>query len=215
MILSARPLKIGFILMVGLAPLLAACSGGLIPAPPKRDIYRVNPATAFAGGLPRVSAQVLIATPNASSALDSDRIALSRAPGALDFYADAQWSDRVTFLAQAAMVQAFEKSGAFPGVGPDNGGLHPDYVIDTEIRDFEAVYDSPDGAPHAVVRIEAKLVKMPERRIVATTSVSGDAPAATAKLPDVVQAFNGALGTALRDLVSWTATNRTLSARRR
>ena len=43
------------------------------------------------------------------------------------------------------------------------------------LRDFEAVYDSPDAAPHAVVRIEAKLVKMPERRIVAETSVSGRA----------------------------------------
>jgi cholesterol transport system auxiliary component len=93
--------------------------------------------------------------------------------------------------------------------------LHSDFVIDTEIRDFEAVYDSPDGAPRAVVRLQVKLVKMPERRIVAETSVGGVAPAASNKLPDIVQAFNGALGNALRDLVAWTAGNPALSIRRR
>jgi cholesterol transport system auxiliary component len=215
MTLYAQPLRSALLLLLSLMPVLAGCSGGLIPAPPKRDIYRVNPAVSFAGALPRVTAQLLVATPSASAALDSDRIALSRSAPSLDFYADAQWADRVPFLVQAALVQTFEKSRALPAVGPDNGGLHPDYVVDSEIRDFEAVYDSPDGAPRAVVRLQVKLVKMPERRIVAETSVGGEAPAASNKLPDVVQAFNGALGSTLRDLVTWTAGNPALSGRRR
>lgn len=199
---------------MGLLAPLAAC-GGLIPSPPKREIYRLHPNVVFAGAPARVTSQVLVATPTASAALDSDRIALSRSAASLDFYADAQWADRVPFLLQAATIQAFEKSGAVPAVGPDTGDLRPDFVINTEIRDFEAAYDSPNGAPKAFIRLQVKLVKMPERRIVAETSVGGEAAAAANTLPEVVAAFDAALGIALRDLVMWTAQNPALSVRRR
>jgi len=199
---------------IGLLAPLAAC-GGLIPSAPKRDIYRLHPNVAFAAPLSRVPAQVLVSTPLASAALDSDRIALSRSAASLDFYADAQWADRVPFLVQAAIIQAFEQSGTLPAIGPDTGDLRPDFVINTEIRDFEAAYDSPTGAPKAVVRLQVKLVKMPDRRIVAETMVAGEAPAMANTLAEIVPAFDAALGAALRDLVMWTAQNPALSARRR
>jgi cholesterol transport system auxiliary component len=202
------------IAILSLVPLLAGC-GGLLTDAPKRSLYRVTPAPTFAAGLPRVSAQLLIATPTAPAGLDTARMALSRAPVSLDYFADAEWTDRVPFLVQTALVEGFEKSAAMPAVGPDSGGLRADFVIETAIRDFQAIYDSPDGAPRISVRLNAKLVKMPERKIVAQVSVSHEAKATANALPEIVRAFDQALGGAVEEIVTSTIRNPALSERRR
>ncbi len=113
------------------------------------------------------------------------------------------------------MVDGFEKSGALPAVASDASGVHADLVLNTEIRDFEAVYDSPNAAPHIKVTLDVQLIRMPERRIVARTVITRDAAAASNAVPDVVKGFDTALGGAAQDLVTWVATNPALSAKRR
>ena len=202
------------IAILSLVPLLTGC-GGLLTDAPKRSLYRVTPAPTFAAGLPRVAAQLLVATPTAPAGLDTARIALSRAPVSLDYFADAEWTDRVPFLVQSALVEGFEKSAAMPAVGPDSGGLRADFVLETAIRDFQAIYDSPDGPPRISVRLNAKLVKMPERKIVAQVSVSHEAKATANALPEIVRGFDSALGGAIEEIVTSTVRNPALSERRR
>src|SRR5947207_343967 len=177
--MNAPPLRFLSRLITGLvmALLLAGC-GGLLSDAPKRELYRVTPQFRFAAGLPRVGVQLLVAVPTVPAALDTARIALSRSPESLNYFADAEWTDRAPFLVQAALVEGFEKSAAFPGVGPESGGLRADFVLDAAIANFEAVYDSPNGPPRVLVRLNAKLVRMPDRKIVGNLSVSRDANAA-------------------------------------
>ena len=196
-----------------LAPLLAGC-GGLLSSPPKRDLYRVNPTLAFPAGLPHATAQLLVASPTAPAGLDTERIALSRAPLSLDYFADAQWADRMPFLVQTALVQGFEKSAAITAVGLDNGGLSADFVLETAIRDFEAIYDPAGGPPRVSVALDVKLVRMPARRIVAQISVSREAKASANAVLDVVAAFDSALGGAVTEVVTSTLGNHALSERR-
>ncbi|MGC2411613.1 MAG: ABC-type transport auxiliary lipoprotein family protein [Stellaceae bacterium] len=196
-----------------LIPLLAGC-GGLLSNPPKRELYRVNPTLTFPAGLPHASAQLVIASPTAPAGLDTERIALSRAPLSLDYFADAQWADRMPFLVQTALVQGFEKSAAIPAVGPDNGSLSADFVLETAIRDFEAIYDPDGGPPRVSVALDAKLVRMPARRIVAQISVSREAKAADNAVPQIVAAFDSALGGAVTEVVTWALSNHALSERR-
>jgi len=195
------------------APLLAGC-GGLLTDAPQRPLYRVNPTPTFPAGLPHVSAQLLVATPATPAGLDTARIALSRAPVSLDYFADAAWTDRVPFLVQTALVEGFEKSAAISAVGPEGLGLRADFVLETAIGDFEAMYDSPEGPPRIVVKLNEKLVRMPERRIVAQTSVSRDAKATANSLVEIVRGFERALGGAVEEVVTWTVGNRALSERR-
>ena len=205
---------IAVIAIIALAPLLAGC-GGLLSSAPERPLYRVSPKFTFRAGLPHVAAQLLIATPLAPAGLDTERIALSKSPVSLNYFADAQWADRTPFLVQTALVNGFEKSGALPAVGPDSGGLSADFVMETAIDHFEAIYDSPKGAPLIRVALEVKLVRMPGRRIVAHTSVSREQRAAANAVPDIVRAFEGALGGAVEDVVSWTVSIPTLSEKHR
>ena len=119
------------------------------------------------------------------------------------------------FLVQTALVEGFEKSAAVPAVGPESLGIRADFVLETAIGDFQAIYDSPDGAPRIVIRLNAKLVRIPERRIIAQTSVSREAKAAATALPEIVRAFDSALGGAVEEIVTSTIRNPALSERRR
>jgi len=207
---SRRP----FLAVVALLPLLAGC-GGLLSSPPQRQLYRVVPSFNFPLGLRHSSAQLLVTAPTAPAGLDSRRMALSRMPVSLDYYADGEWTDRAPFLVQDALVEGFEKSGALPAVASDRGGLSADFVLDTSIDDFTAHYDSPEKAPIVRVALTAKLVRMPDRKIIAHTSVARAQRAAADTLPDIVRAFDAALGGASQQVVVWTVSDPALSSRRR
>jgi cholesterol transport system auxiliary component len=199
--------------IMALISLLPAGCGGLLSDAPKRQLYRVSPTLAFPASLPHVAAQLLVATPTAPAGLDSRRIALSRSPVALDYFADAEWTDRVPFLVQTVLLDGFKKSAAIPAVGPYGGGLRADFVLETAIGDFSAIYDSPDGPPRIAVRLDATLVKMPERRIIARHSVRREQRASANAVPEIVEAFERALGGAVEDIVNWTVSNPALSAK--
>jgi cholesterol transport system auxiliary component len=195
-----------------LAILCAGC--GLLSEVPKRQLYRVNPAVSFAAPLPHVAAQLLVAVPNAPAGLDTARIALSRSPVSLDYFADAEWTDRVPLLVQSAIVDGFEGSRVVPAVGRDSAGLRADFIIETDIRDFSAVYDSPSGPPRVSVALNVKLIKIPERRIIAQTSITRRQPAAANAVAEIVRAFDVALGAVVEEVVRWAVTNPALSGRR-
>ncbi len=187
---------------------------GILSQPPQRQLYRLRPAIAFPTPPPPVAAQLLVGLPTAGSSLDTARIAVSHSDVLLDYLADAEWPDRAPALVQAALVEGFEKSGAVTAVGPESLGVRADFVLDSQVRDFEAVYDSPAGAPHVLVALDAKLVKLPDQKIVAQTAIHQRQNAAGAAVPDIVRAFDAALGGAVQQAVGWTLANIGLPRRR-
>jgi cholesterol transport system auxiliary component len=192
---------------------LTGC-GGLLPEPPKRTLYRIEPVLAAPARLPQIPVQLLVAVPVAPAGLDTARIALSRSPLSLDYFADAEWADRAPLLVQSVLIDAFEKSRAVGAVARDSAAFRADFVLETTIRDFQAAYDAPNGSPRVSVALNAKLVKIPERKIVGQTTLSREAGVAANDVPAVVRAFGEALGAAAGDLVAWTVTNPGLSQRR-
>ena len=202
--MSGSPRWLARSLAIGMAVLLAGC-GGIFSDTPRRPLYQLKPTVAFAAPLRPVSAQLLIALPSAPAGLDTARVALSRAPMSLDYFADAEWADSTPVLLQSALLDAFEKSGAVPAVGRDNAGLRADFILETDLRDFTAVYDSPNGPPRATVAFTVKLIKIPERKIVAQRVVARQQPAAGTTIPAIVEAFNTALAGAVEETVRWVA----------
>ena len=72
------------------------------------------------------------------------------------------------------------------------------------LLDFQARYEQPNAIPTAVVRIAAKLVANPGRRIVANLTAEQQIRAAQNSVDAVVQAFDSAFGAALTQIVNWT-----------
>jgi len=190
---------------------LSGCGGlGLGPTDANNTIYVLEPALQPApGGAVPVDWTLEVDLPDAEDSFDSRRIALIKADGTMDYYADAEWPDRLPVLVQTALVAAFEASGRVPGVGRTQDALHADYEMGVEIRDFAAHYgaqdkdNKPSGNPKITVNLIAQMTTAHGRKIVANFTASQSADASENSTGAVVRAMNTALGAAVQQIVAW------------
>lgn len=189
--------------MAGAGAMLAGCTA-LTPAAPQ--LYTLTPKTAVAPDTPRASWQLLVEMPAAQAGLDTPRIAIVRAQTALDYFADSSWTDRAPAMVQALIIESFEDSGRIVSVGRENVGLRSDFLLKTDLRDFQAEYAAPDERfpSRARVRIAAKLVSMPRRTIEAGETFEASAPITDNSFTAIIAAFDEALGVVMKRLVDWT-----------
>jgi cholesterol transport system auxiliary component len=219
MIRNLRPLwrcGLGLAVTALLVFVVAGCAKLLTTEP--RPLFRVSAPSSVPTNLPHTNAQIVVDAPYAPDGLETRRIAVVRAANAIDYLADGDWADRTPDMARAVLVEAFENSRAVAAVGPDSLNLHADFEILGDLRHFEAVYDSSAGgisAPTAVVALAVKLVKVPERKILAQTLISARQPATANTTPAIVAAMNGAMASVAKQVVVWTLTNPALSLPRR
>jgi len=192
------------LILAGTAPFIAGCGGlQLLPTPMQPQLYVLRPEITPPAGMP-VRWRLAVATPDASASLDTERIALSRSSTTMDYFANAAWTDRLPAIVQKLLIQTFDASNRIIAVERDTSGTENDYALETEIRDFEARYDSPAGAPQILVTIQAKLARMPQREIVASLNVTQQAQASANTLDPIVIAFNQAAGAAIAQIANWT-----------
>jgi cholesterol transport system auxiliary component len=198
LILPRRTLLLG-----GAALALAGCSDLIGPSSAPVQLYALKPS----GGAPTAGEKVpwhlSVGLPTATDYLDRSRIALIKADTSVDYFADSQWTDHLPVLVQEALIEAFENSGRIGGVAAESDGFKADYVLQTDLRDFEARYDQPDGIPTAVVRIECKIAPTIGRSIVSSLPVKHEAPASQNSVVAAIQAMDAALGPALSEIVNW------------
>jgi len=192
---------------------LAGCSGLLGGSAPTH-LYRLTPKSTYPPNLPHRSVQLLVDVPLAPAGLDTSRIALSRSPVSIDYFADSEWTDRAPLLVQTAILQSFENSKAITAIDRESVGLRADFILKTEIRHFEAVYDSSSGPPETWVAINARLVDPASRDVVAQSSFERHQRASANDVPSIITAFDEALGGVMKEIVVWTVANPALSIRR-
>lgn len=180
---------------------VAGCADivGPLPAP---KLYVLAPTLAAVPGA-AVPWALSVQVPDSTAGLDSERIVISRPPSGLDFYAAAAWADRVPALVQTALVEAFESSGRIASVARDNVGTRADLILNTDLRSFEARFDSGEGAPLGVVRLGVRLIEARSRRIIGTTVIAKEARASANTVDAGVAAITAAFSSALADLVPW------------
>jgi cholesterol transport system auxiliary component len=183
------------------AIVLSACS--VLQGPAIPQLYVLRPQMPPPMG-PRVNWRLAIAAPDAVASLDTPRIALTRSATTMDYFANAAWTDRVPLLLLRHLIQAFDSSGRILSVDRDTSGLEADYLLQTEIRDFQARYDTPNGAPQIVVTIQTKVARMPQREIVANINVAQQANAGSNDMDSIVTAFNQATSAAIAQIVTGT-----------
>jgi cholesterol transport system auxiliary component len=194
-----RALAIGVALAAG-AP-LAAC--GIVDPPPPPRQFRLAPQVTFADDLPEVGWSLVVNDPIADRPVDSVRIALLIDDTEYRYYEEADWADRLPLMVGAQMVGAFRDSGHIQVVAGARAGLRSDFILQTNLRDFQ-IEQSGAKPLAAHVVLDADLLHMPRRDVVGTTKLEGRAPVEGGGIDGVVHAFDGALAEVLTDLVSWT-----------
>jgi len=199
--ISPTSTRRAFLVSSGSILLLAGC-GNLIGPSGTSQIYVLTPDLNVLPPGASVAWQLVVAKPEAPQSLNTDRIALMRG-AILDYYADAVWNDVVPQLLQTTFVEAFEKSGRISAVAKDVAGIRADYILECEIRHFEARYDTQDGAPTVVVDFSVKLLSAQRREIVATREVRNEAKASANSIVAAVSAFDIAMAKTLDETVRW------------
>lgn len=181
---------------------LAACSmvGGSKNVTLYSPQLKIEPQASW----PTVDWPLVVARPLASDSLDSMQIAVRPQADTLQVYQGAVWSDAVPDLVQSELVRAFEDSGKIVAIGRQSTGVRGDFVLMTDIRQFESVYRDPAQPPTVVISIQAKLLAQPNTRVLAMRRFDAEVPAADAEIPSVVAAFNAALTQVNTDIIGWT-----------
>ena len=205
--------------LAAVSALAAACDISLPGTGERSQLYVLTPKSTYPDDLPKVDWQLLVEKTSSPAGLDTQRIAVAYSPIELDYFARTNWTDRAPEMVLRLLVESFENSGKIIAVGRDTIGLRSNIVLKTELREFQAEYNrkQPAGqtgegatgtgkAPQIRVRIAAKLVRMPQRVIVASRTVEHIIPAERNTMEAIVGAFDEALGKTLKDIVTWTLT---------
>lgn len=194
-----RPSPLPAVLLLAL---VAGCA--VLPLKPAPRLFVLTPKSSYDKSLPHVDWQLGIAPPLAESGLNTSRIAVMLKPLTMEYFERANWIDTAPRMVQRLMIESFENSHRIVGVGRQSTTLRADYRLITELREFQA--ETFGGKKLVHVRINVKLVELPQRIIVSTTSAEHRATYEGTRMEDIVHAFDEALGKTLKDIVSWTLT---------
>lgn len=196
-------LRLSFPVVAGLALSLSGCAllgGG--PAP--LDTFELTATAAAAAGPQRGRTQVLIAEPTALGSLDGQEIVIRTSPGSIEYLGGAQWSDRLPRVVQVRLLEAFQASGRFAGVGLPGQGLAIDYQIVTELRSFGV---RVDGGARAEIGLFVKVLNDRNGSVRASRLFTAQAPVVGSGNAAYVNALDQAFGQAIGELVPWAASS--------
>jgi cholesterol transport system auxiliary component len=177
-----------------LMSLLAGCSS--IGGAEKLNTYDLTGPEKVSAGPRKGKVQVLVTEPTALKALDSENIVVREGAGQIQYLGGAQWGDRLPKIVQARLIEAFERSGRFGGIGRPGEGLAIDYQIITDIRAF--------GIQDGVAEIEIAAKILNDRNGVVRGSKVFTASVNAGTGPDaLVKALDQAFAEVASELVTW------------
>jgi cholesterol transport system auxiliary component len=191
--------------------LLAGLFGlaGCVTLPSFREaavLETLSPPIHLPDGLPRAGWQLAIGLPDAPPQFAGAGIALSREPFAIEYYDGVAWAEDMPGMIQDLLVAAFTRSGEIIGVGAESASFAADFLLETELSEFQAEYWPRSAAPVVDLRMTARLLAMPARRVVGAIMPHAAARARSGKLDDVLAACNEALGRVLSEIVVFALT---------
>ena len=140
--------------------------------------------------------------PDASRAIDTDRIAVRLSPVEISYYEGARWSDRAPRLVQSLMIESFDNAGVLEHVGRTGTGVNAQYAVKSNLIAFQA--DTSGGRPTIMVKLKITVLERRRAQIIASRIFEASRRSDGAQTKDVVLTFNEATGDILAEAVAWT-----------
>ncbi len=184
----------------------AACSTGSlfdsdIPVP--RSYVIASAPAGSVTGAPQTPVDLSIGRPDFAPGLDTDRIAVLKGRN-LDYYRGVKWGGRSVEVVQSMLVATMNDQQLFRSVTAEQARVANDYMLDIEVRNFEADY-AGGPIPEAHVRIIGRLIRVVDRKLVATVSSESRVRAKEESMTAVASAFESAAQQVSLDLAKQTA----------
>ncbi|CNF75099.1 ABC-type transport auxiliary lipoprotein family protein [Yersinia bercovieri] len=183
-----------------LAMLLSACT--ILPTAPVSQVYLlpVPPAT----NAPRaqsVNWSLRVSQPATSQFLNSSRIAVQPQGQEIAVYQNSRWSDPAPILVRNRLIQEFRADGRIRAVSSDDDSLQADVELSGDLSAFQGVYLTDKS--EVLIRFDARLVRISDRRIIATRHFEIRQPIKGTEMNEVVQAFGLASDQLATQVLNW------------
>ncbi|WP_089041591.1 ABC-type transport auxiliary lipoprotein family protein [Pseudomonas fluorescens] len=178
--------------------LVSACS--ILPKPDPSDVYRLASTQPASQGTP-VSWSLRVTKPQTSEFLDSPRIAVVPDGNLISNYANSRWSDPAPVLLRNRLLDGFQRDGRVTLLSTDETNLQADYELGGQLQAFQSEYRGK--SVEVVIRLDARLVRGRDQRIIASRRFEVRQPMSDAKVPAVVAAFGQAGDQLNKQVVDW------------
>lgn len=197
-------MRIGLLAIVALS--CTACSTGSLfdsdTPVPSAYVIAAAPAGSVTGA-PTTQVDISIGRPDFAPGLDTDRIAVLKGRQ-LDYYRGVRWGGRTVEIVQSMLVSTINDQQLFRSVTAEQARVANDYMLDVEVRNFEADY--ANGAiPEAHVMIIGRLIRVVDRKLVTTVTSDARVAAREERMNGVAAAFESAAQKVALDLAKQTA----------
>ena len=192
-------MKRAYQMIAPVAPaLVSACS--ILPKADPSDVYRLASAQATTQGTP-VSWSLRLSKPQTSEFLDSPRIAVVPNGDLISSYANSRWSDPAPVLLRNRLLDGFQRDGRVTLLSTDDTNLQADYELGGQLQAFQSEYRG--SAVEVVIRLDARLVRGSDQRIIASRRFEVHQPVTDIKVPAVVAGFGLAGDQLNKQVVDW------------
>ncbi len=188
---------------------LGGCTGlgTLKQASKPNDLYQLTPKSTFSASLPRIQQQIVVEEPTATAAVNTDQIAIQPTALQVQYLPRARWVDRAPLFVQSLLVESYENTNKVAAVGRSTVGLRADYIVVPDLREFQGhvVGETQNSKTVQIkVRLNIKIIDSYEDKIIASNSFEENVVSTSDQTPDLVLAFDEALGDTMRDSVEWS-----------
>lgn len=146
---------------------------------------------------------LVIETPMVYPPLDNARIALRTSSQTIDYYACAEWGDRLANLIQESIIYSVQNSGYFASVSRPGEGLNAEYTLKLDVRDFQIIYNENTEPKHAQVTYLAQIVRNGTRRVIARKLFETKIPIREERMELITAALNKAHLQSTRAILHW------------
>lgn len=192
------------LLGLGLAT-LSACGAinTLNSASTPLNTYQLVP-TPGPGNVGRSNRVLMIASPSSSGAINSERVLIKPSPLQVTYLGGATWVDAAPAHVQDLLMRSLANSGRIGYVGDDGAGPLPDYVLLTDITDFQGEVGAGDAPDTVRIRVILTLVRDSDRRVIGTRTFERVAQTSSESNLALISAFNAAMTPLLAEATAWT-----------
>ncbi|AJI93888.1 hypothetical protein BD65_1257 [Yersinia ruckeri] len=180
--------------------LLSACT--ILPSASVSQVYLLpaqTAATAQSGQT--VDWSLRVSQPVANQFINSTRIAVQPQGQEIAVYKASRWSDVTPILVRNRLIQEFRADGRVRAVSSDDDSLQADVELSGDLSAFQGVYNS-DGSI-VRIRFDARLVRVSDRRIIATRQFDIHQLIKGTDMNEVVQAFGAAGDQLAAQVLKW------------
>jgi cholesterol transport system auxiliary component len=171
----------------------SGCTGSLLETKlPVPTVYVLSASVATDAAATPLAVDLAVAAPMTAPGLDTERIAILRAERRLDYYRDAQWGAALPYVVQSLVVGSLQNQKLFRSVTSEQARVNATYLLELEVRDFQAEYANESSAPTVRVTLTGSLIRIADRKLIAILPASQTAAASANRLGAVVEGFESA-----------------------